>query len=202
MAYTIRYLVTKLLKPLLGCEVSSLRLLNAEALCLICPLSYGILRLLRVQRNLNLRGQQAEEKSDQQSDPDDPTIMLDAHSALNIALFSPLFFFSALYYTDVISTLFVLLAYRTYLKRRENPGSLSSNLSTIIYGVSALFFRQTNIFWVAVFPAGLAVVDALKANAQPLTETNPNEATSLLQSSWNEGVVHDCAVADAGPQGK
>ncbi|KAK7619694.1 alpha-1,2 glucosyltransferase alg-10 [Phyllosticta citricarpa] len=41
---------------------------------------------------------------------------------------------------------------------------------TILIGVAALFFRQTNIFWVAVFPAGLAVVQALKKSAHPPPE--------------------------------
>src|SRR5437667_11992102 len=38
------------------------------------------------------------------------------HSALNTVLFPPLFFFSALYYTDIPSLFFVLACYRYYIQ--------------------------------------------------------------------------------------
>jgi hypothetical protein len=89
--------------------------------------------------------------------------LYDVHSALNISLFPPLFFFSSLYYTDVISTLVVLLTYNLFLKIREKgSGAPWEGFTLVPCGVLALYFRQTNIFWVAVFPAGLALVNALK----------------------------------------
>lgn len=62
----------------------------------------------------------------------------------------------------MLSTLVVLASYATYLSQRRSPNSLLSPILTVNIGILALLFRQTNIFWVAVFPAGLAVIDALK----------------------------------------
>lgn len=56
----------------------------------------------------------------------------------------------------------VLASYSTYLSQRRSSDSLLSSILTVNIGVLALLFRQTNIFWVAVFPAGLVVIDALK----------------------------------------
>lgn len=77
-----------------------------------------------------------------------------------------------------MSTLVVLAAYSTYLSQRNTKSYFLSSLITINVGVLALLFRQTNIFWVAVFPAGLAVVDTLKR--------------------YDE--VYDTSVGEAGPR--
>lgn len=129
-------------------------------------------------------------------------MVLDAHSALNIALFPPLFFFAGLYYTDVISTLQVLLSYKLYLEGRPAPQSALHKFNVVFVGVLALSFRQTNIFWVAVFPAGLALVDVLKGDLRRTTDAKEGDAASIFRDSWSEGLVFDCAVADAGPRGK
>ncbi|KAL2129631.1 hypothetical protein VTI74DRAFT_7512 [Chaetomium olivicolor] len=85
------------------------------------------------------------------------------HTGLNIALFPVIFFFSALYYTDVVSTLVVLIAYRNHLSRigPQRPG-LVNDLWTIVLGVVALFMRQTNVFWVVVYMGGLEAVNVLR----------------------------------------
>jgi hypothetical protein len=184
-----RYIVAKIFKPLLGCSTASLRALNVAATCLICLVSYGILRLLRTPRPRNaLVGVEGQDKEIGLSNS---TILLDANAALNIALFPPLFFFSALFYTDVMSTLVVLLSY----------GALFEALIAVLIGVVALFFRQTNIFWVAIFPAGIAVINALKAASPPPTNTTAVNFSDILWESWEDGTVHDCAVQDAGLQG-
>ena len=195
-----RYLVAKLFKPLFGCNVSSLRMLNAQALCLVFISSYGVLRTLRLRGNPYKRLHEGKDVAEQIPPVEDSTFVVDVHSAFNIALFPPLFFFSALYYTDVLSTLTVLLAYIAYLSKPKTGGGVVPNASAIFYGVIALLFRQTNIFWVAVFPAGLAVVDALKTDT-PSTNSKSRDITSVVQSSWTEGIVYDCSVQDAGPQG-
>ncbi|KAJ4357655.1 glucosyltransferase [Didymosphaeria variabile] len=123
-------------------------------------------------------GRKGLSSSPQVKDEETPTSLLDAHTALNTSLFPPLFFFSGLYYTDVLSTLVVLAAYYTYLSQRGSTNYLVSGWLTINVGVIALLFRQTNIFWVAVFPAGLTVVDTLKR--------------------YNE--ILDTSVEDAGPK--
>lgn len=201
LAKEFRYLVSKLLNPLLGCDTSSLRALNAGTLCLICPLSYGILRILRG-HNIPGRQESDDEKTyEEKAAASDPTTVLDAHSALNIALFPPLIFFSALYYTDVMSTLVVLLSYSVFLKKSSATGSAVENIMAICVGIVALFFRQTNIFWVAVFPAGLAVVNAFKRDESPPVSSTSADVTAVLRKCWSEGKVYDCSIQDAGPQG-
>jgi alpha-1,2-glucosyltransferase len=163
-------------------------------------LSYGILRILQLRNNPGQRLHEAEDITGKDPPAKDPTFVLDVHSALNIALFPPLLFFSALYYTDVMSTLAVLLAYIAYLTKSKKSSSIVGNISAVVVGLIALLFRQTNIFWVAVFPAGLAVVDALKATSPSATERS-RDITSVMQNSWRESTIHDCSVQDAGLQG-
>ncbi|KAF2846343.1 glycosyltransferase family 59 protein [Plenodomus tracheiphilus IPT5] len=188
------YLVSQLLKPLLGCDTSSLRILNTIALCALVPLSYGILRLLRA------RGHQDATPSGVQSTGIDPTRLIDAHSALNIALFPPLFFFSALYYTDILSTVLVLGTYGYSLRDSSTTRSIAGRVSIAVIGFMALWFRQTNIFWVAIFPAGLDVIDALNKGKDSNTNPGPRDATTLLRNSRSGSSMYDCALQDAGPQ--
>lgn len=61
-------------------------------------------------------------------------------SALNLAMFPVLYFFTFLYYTDCGSTFFVLLMYYLHLRH--------SFLRAAVAGAISLFFRQTNIVWV------------------------------------------------------
>ena len=172
------------------------------AICVICPLSFGLLRLLRAQTHPLQRLQGAKKATrDQGPAEDDQTIVLDAHSALNITLFPPLLFVSALYYTDVISTLMVLLNYSAFTKKQIASGSIFENINAVSIGVMAILFRQTNIFWVAIFPAGLAVVDALTRGHVVPASSRAKSAAIILENSWNTGVVHDCPVQSAGPQG-
>jgi alpha-1,2-glucosyltransferase len=174
--------------------------LNAQALCLIFIVSYLVLRTLQHRNNPSKRLHEGEVISKSDPSAEDTTLIVDAHSAFNVALFPPLFFFSTLYYTDVISTLTVLLAYGAYLLKPKTGGGVMTDANAVLLGTIALLFRQTNIFWVAVFPAGLAVVDALKVDT-PSTASRSRDITSAIQSSWSEGKIHDCSVQDAGPQG-
>ncbi|KAL2355559.1 alpha-1,2 glucosyltransferase-like protein alg10 [Cryomyces antarcticus] len=123
------------------------------------------------------------------------------HTALNVALFPPLFFFSALYYTDVASTLLVLLSYYHFIKSYHDGGpGLVSNVLTVLYGTTSLLFRQTNIFWVALFPAGLAVIGALKdmtMKQRELGGVKSNALSEVLRTSWEDSVVYDIPVRNA-----
>jgi alpha-1,2-glucosyltransferase len=109
------------------------------------------------------------------------------HTGLNIALVPVIFFFSALYYTDVVSTLVVLVAYRNHLLRvGPKPPSLINDLWTVILGVAALFMRQTNVFWVVVYMGGLEAVHVLpiqegfsKLHDPPLDQSGPEGMLSL-----------------------
>lgn len=128
------------------------------------------------------------------------------HTALNICLFPPLFFFFGLYYTDVPSTFFVLLSYFLALKTQQEKRKFMkfpSVVNTVVLGVAALFFRQTNIFWVAVFPAGLAVVQALKKSAHPTPEDAKEDTIGdVLRNSLMYMCVYDRPVRYASIEGK
>ncbi|KAH7389490.1 alpha-2-glucosyltransferase Alg10 [Phaeosphaeria sp. MPI-PUGE-AT-0046c] len=190
------YLIAKLMKPVFGCGTNSLRALNVLASCLICFSSFDILRLLRVPP-IQQQGKAASAKERARNGDQDSSVLLDANTALNIALFPPLFFFSALFYTDVMSTLAVLLSYNVFLRKKTASGSFFDNIVAVLIGIVALLFRQTNIFWVAVFPAGLAVTAALEADLPSAKCSRSSNASEVLQKCWKDGSVHDCAVGDA-----
>lgn len=77
-----------------------------------------------------------------------------------------------------------------------------SVVNTVVLGVAALFFRQTNIFWVAVFPAGLAVVQALKKSARPTPEDAKEDTVSdVLRNSLMYMSVYDKPVRYASVEG-
>ncbi|XP_020307728.1 putative Dol-P-Glc:Glc(2)Man(9)GlcNAc(2)-PP-Dol alpha-1,2-glucosyltransferase [Oncorhynchus kisutch] len=62
-------------------------------------------------------------------------------SALSLSTFPVLYFFNFLYYTDVGSTFFILFTYLMTL--------YGCHKASALLGVFAIFFRQTNIIWVA-----------------------------------------------------
>ncbi|KAF2398978.1 hypothetical protein EJ06DRAFT_531286 [Trichodelitschia bisporula] len=112
------------------------------------------------------------------------------HTNANITNFPLLFFFSGLYYTDVASTFFVILAYTASL-----PSGHSFRVLELVAGAAALWFRQTNIFWVAVFPAGLRVAKEVRE----WNEASPADTSfaGVIQAAWTEAAVYDPAVGDA-----
>ncbi|KAK3352264.1 glycosyltransferase family 59 protein [Lasiosphaeria hispida] len=119
------------------------------------------------------------------------------HTAINIALFPVVFFFSALYYTDIFSTLFVLLAYQNHLLRVgwDSPTFLN-DVWTIVLGASGLFMRQTNVFWIVVYMGGLEavhVVRSLKPAPADLSVRQPTFAGYIRYYAWRSSVgdVHD-----------
>lgn len=82
-----------------------------------------------------------------------------AHTALNLCLFPPLVFFSALYYTDLAAVVVVLYAIKACLVQSQRPSpGWGLALVQICMGLWALLFRQTNVFWVGLFPIGVTVL--------------------------------------------
>ncbi|XP_046870613.1 dol-P-Glc:Glc(2)Man(9)GlcNAc(2)-PP-Dol alpha-1,2-glucosyltransferase [Hypomesus transpacificus] len=73
-------------------------------------------------------------------------------SALSLSTFPVLYFFNFLYYTDGGSTFFILFAYLMTLYGCHGASAL--------LGVCSVFFRQTNIVWVA-FCAGTLVANRM-----------------------------------------
>ncbi|KAK4231016.1 DIE2/ALG10 family-domain-containing protein [Podospora fimiseda] len=122
------------------------------------------------------------------------------HTAVNIALFPVLFFFTGLYYTDVVSTFAVLLAYYIHL-HRMHPGVPShlSSIATITVGVFALFMRQTNIFWVVGYIGGLEAVHALgqikpEVHDPPLEKSGPEDWFLFLFTTAKAALTNPLTV--------
>ncbi|XP_070978276.1 dol-P-Glc:Glc(2)Man(9)GlcNAc(2)-PP-Dol alpha-1,2-glucosyltransferase-like [Oncorhynchus clarkii lewisi] len=76
-------------------------------------------------------------------------------SALSLSTFPVLYFFNFLYYTDAGSTFFILFTYLMTLYGCHKASALIS--------VFAIFFRQTNIIWVA-FCASTVVANKMDEN--------------------------------------
>ena len=119
-------------------------------------------------------------------------------TVLNICLFPPLFFFSGLYYTDVLALFVVVETYNWDIKRSQVKGlSLFPTLTFLLLGLGALSFRQTNIFWVAVFLGGLRVVRTLRQESRDCIYSDLKAIAN--RSSKNE--LYDPTVAEASAAG-
>ena len=117
------------------------------------------------------------------------------HSALNICLFPPLFFFCALYYTDVASTLSVLLFTRHLIENNSRgPSTFFQACVSIILAIISLSFRQTNIFWVGVFPVVLLALGALHTNVESI---RPGDGKSVVMQAWANATFYDPQMRDA-----
>lgn len=80
----------------------------------------------------------------------------DVISAFNLAVFPVLYFFTFFYYTDTLSTFFILLTYQLHVCKQDHIAALT--------GCMAVVTRQTNIVWIAFFALD-AVIELLKAEA-------------------------------------
>lgn len=164
-----------------SCEPNALRAFNVVGLAVLAYL------FLVCRRRMEARATSATEQ---------PLTGFAIHSACNVALFPLLFFFSGLYYTDVVSTVVVLAALVNHLDRvARDRSSIQSDLSTIFLGSMALLMRQTNVFWVVVYMGGLEAVQAvkgLKAESQSLSATKdrPQRLLQMIRE-YSVGYVHD-----------
>lgn len=128
------------------------------------------------------------------------------HTAVNVALFPPMFFFSGLYYTDVLSTCVVIRVFRAFLQRKgAYTNSTEGSIWIYLGGIVALTMRQTNIFWVAIFMGGLEAVRTIKMNAKPVDQSpEPQTMQELTISAFNQyihGNIYDIPLMDAGVHG-
>ncbi|EPE06582.1 glycosyltransferase family 59 protein [Ophiostoma piceae UAMH 11346] len=194
-----------------GCSVWALRAANNVAIMLVAVAASSCRAALEASQGKH-------------KDKENRLISLYAfHSAINVALFPVLFFFSALYYTDVYSTLAVLLAYRNHLYRVSlgpETAPVWTDLAAILLGLVSLAFRQTNIFWVVVYMGGLEAVHAVKRVratygkkllAQKLREQEQEaakgtapfgslpEMMSLYSWKYAHGDVHDPPLSASWP---
>ncbi|KAB5572330.1 DIE2/ALG10 family-domain-containing protein [Coniochaeta sp. 2T2.1] len=117
------------------------------------------------------------------------------HTGVNIALFPVLYFFSALFYTDVYSALFVLLAYENHLVRLSSGTNIINDVWTVLLGASTLLMRQTNVFWVVVYMGGLEAVHAIR-HLKPAAVKTPELTTlwsvvKFYAGRYSVGDIHD-----------
>ena len=111
------------------------------------------------------------------------------HTTVNIYLFPPLFFFYGLYYTDVLSVVSVLYAYRCYLARQHTM--------VILAGLLSLLFRQTNIFWVSVFLGGLEVCRAIPKGRLDIEFPKQPTFYDVIEGSWQHASAYDPLISQA-----
>ncbi|GAA5890757.1 hypothetical protein JCM6882_000646 [Rhodosporidiobolus microsporus] len=139
------------LLPLNPCSLPSLRAFNL-LLSLALPFLYiSIAHLLSpLPPPSSTKGQQAESKS--------PARRSLHWEALIIALFPLVNWWSWLFYTDLASLISVLLCWREGLKGKY--------CRSAFVGAASLWFRQTNIVWLA-FVGGQAVISKSKQSASP-----------------------------------
>ena len=129
------------------------------------------------------------------------------HTAFNIALFPVIFFFSGLYYTDVVSTLAVLVAYKNHLARLGSDTGILDGLWAVLLGVVALFMRQTNVFWVVVYMGGAEAVHAIRS-IKPAPVEPPKGPLSIVEHVkfyvWRDSVgeLHDPKLNQSNPEGE
>ncbi|MCJ1380173.1 glucosyltransferase [Xylographa soralifera] len=110
------------------------------------------------------------------------------HATLNVCLFPPLFFFCSLFYTDVTSTVLVLLAYMDFhLEKGRNQYFLS---------IAALFLRQTNIFWTAIYLGGLEVLRNLPKGRSGVEFPCRSTLLDVVTGSWQHACLYDALVED------
>lgn len=211
-SYVISWLGSKATR-FLDCSLIGLRTVNIFALPVLWPLCSSVLN----------RSRWHADKSDNRIQVL-PSLAHNNHTALNVCLFPPLFFFAALYYTDVVSTALVLTSHwvRTSTVFSHRPALRNATLITS--GLIALCLRQTNMFWIAVFPAFLDIVDqmtkAIGAGALWLSSrsTQPHKRPhsardgpgskakptwlETVSKSWNGRMLFDLHVSDTGLDGK
>lgn len=108
---------------------------------------------------------------------------------LCVFAFPMIFFFSGLYYTDVFSALTVMSTYafwQSSLRRERGLTKLSLQSLVLLSGLVSLASRQTNIFWIAIFPGGLQLVHTIKKNARI--------HDPLISEAYFEGMSCSCVT--------
>lgn len=130
------------------------------------------------------------------------------HSAINIAAFPVLFFFSGLFYTDVFSAVSVLLAYQMHLFRINTRPTVWNGALVFLLGIAALFMRQTNVFWVAVYLGGLEAIHAVKSLKPVPVFSYEHDYRNLGQLAkhflwrYSVGDIRDPPLSVSGPDGR
>ena len=177
-----------------GSPVTHLRSLNVFGLLGLWFVAWELSDAIQAERQPKNKTDSAErsERTNQKRS------QMTAHVALNAALFPPIFFFSGLFYTDILSALFVLLAHFAFQKRNV--------LGVLAASSCSLFLRQTNIFWTGIYLAGLEAARQLRR--LDASRHGRRKSAGLLtwaevaRLSWNEGALYDPAAPEASVEGE
>ena len=191
LSYAISCFLTIILQAsrLTRIDITFFRSTNLVGAILLAWVVCQILRILYGNAN---HGRQDERSSRDTPSTWSPTEV--AHAAVNICLFPPLFFFYGLYYTDVLSALFVLLVHKYFLEKRD-PAVI------IVGGCFSLLFRQTNVLWVGVFLGGLAFCRSIPKGQQDSELSNEPTVLEILQASWRHASAYDPPISEASLEG-
>ena len=168
-------------------EVSALRSTNWTATLVIAPLVRSLLLL-----NVEYHDRGTEGKDTSKEQPLRHPVWAEwelIHTTINIYLFPPLFFFYGLYYTDVLSAISVLYAYRCYLVRQQ--------VNVLFAGLLSLMFRQTNIFWVSVFLGGLELCRAIPKGRPEIEFPSHPSFHDVIEGSWQQTSAYDPLISEA-----
>lgn len=90
-----------------------------------------------------------------------------ALETLTLTLLPPLYFFSFLYYTDIVSITFVLAMVYYSLKQRY--------LWSSVFGLGSVLMRQTNIVWVGIIFAQAALDNIASVRRKKVPEALKSE---------------------------
>lgn len=115
------------------------------------------------------------------------------HAVFNICLFPPLFFFYGLYYTDVWSVFAVLTTIQFYQRKWRKL--------LVAAGIAALFFRQTNIFWVAIYLGGSEVFRQLKRGRLGIEYPSTVSIMDVVTGSRQHSCYYDPLISQASFEG-
>ncbi|KAI7335530.1 hypothetical protein KC315_g3172 [Hortaea werneckii] len=171
--------------PLLGCNLAALRLANVLGLALLAAVAY-----------ISYQTRSPHPRRERR---------LFQHSALNMVLFPPLFFFSALYYTDIWSTLSVVVFYVQMVNaHRSNMKATERFVRLVALGFVSLTFRQTNVFWITVFPAAVTLVqhldkgqEAVRSSMHRGVDGFGDSLYSVAKTAWKFEIIYDPPVEES-----
>lgn len=117
------------------------------------------------------------EQGDEPTEEENSSPIKCSVTALVLALFPVMYFFTFLYYTDSSSTFFVLLLY--YLSLRGN------HFIAALIGATSIAVRQTNVVWV-VFTAGVTALRTLQSvEKEAASSTFFTELKEYIKSFYN-----------------
>ncbi|KAI6820853.1 hypothetical protein KC340_g8468 [Hortaea werneckii] len=170
---------------LLGCNLAALRLANVLGLALLAAVAY-----------ISYQTRSPHPRRERR---------LFQHSALNMVLFPPLFFFSALYYTDIWSTLSVVVFYVQMVNaHRSNMKATERFVRLVALGFVSLTFRQTNVFWITVFPAAVTLVqhldkgqEAVRSSMHRGVDGFGDSLYSVAKTAWKFEIIYDPPVEES-----